>query len=585
MGATALALLKTYRRTALLLAASAAVALWAGLPVALLADRLSLLGSGLEGDGLAWSSPVTRPAELRQVALDGLVSALVGAGAAAVGVAALTLVALAAARMAQREREVAVRRAVGASRRALVGGLALEGLVIATVAIAAGLPPGILLARRWLASWPGTLTPGSLIPALLLVLLLGLLLVVGAVFPLLFARRLEVTEPPDGSLALRIPALLLGGSLAVLATGLVLTRHVHALTAGLAASREPGQVVRVSATGPDAARRALALEAALARAAAVPEADAVGLIQPGALTGLGPVSVVRVDCGPCWPFRFRVERATHFFVAGAAFAPLGVRLLEGRLFTAADRYGAEPVALVNEALARAHFAPPVIGREIMVGNDRDRWYRVVGVVADGPAPGLGATLRPPYSVYLDARQHAPTTLDLVVPGGGVEGTVLTRALEEVPGLRLLSAPSSSQAALAVDHAAVAWLGPLFLLEGWVMLGLALLGTFALVRLWVLSLAGEIGIRRAAGAPARVLFWSVLGRAGLAGLVGLAIGACLGPTFWQALRIWLPGLGGWEAATLFPAAGLLVAAALAAAALPARSLVRTSPAQLFETHAD
>ncbi|MBK6778160.1 MAG: ABC transporter permease [Gemmatimonadetes bacterium] len=585
MGATALALLRAYRRTALLLAAALAVALGAGLPVALARGRLVVDPSRAPLEGLAWNSPVTPPNALRQQAVDGLFGALFGAAGLVVGVAALALIALAAARMAQREREVAVRRAVGASRRMLLGGFLLEGAAIAAVGVAVGLTPGVLLARRLVAAWPEHAVAGGFLPAAVFAAVPLALIVLGALFPLFFARRPEITEPADSGIALRIPSLLLGLSLATLATGVLLTRHMRSLMARGGTDAPETRVYRLTMTSGDLARRGAALDSVLTRLAATPGVTAPSLVQPGALFGLAAASIARADCGPCWPHRFRPRPAAHYYVSADSFDAMGVRLVEGRAFTAADRYAAEPVAIVNAAFAREQFLGSALGQAVMVGDDRDRWYRVIGVVDDPPPRGLGARQRPDYAVYLSILQHPPQAVDLVVPDAAGLDDAIRAALAPIPGLQLAGAAQPVAALLAAEQAPLRWFGPVFSGLGVAMLLLATVGTFALIRLWVLSLSGEIAVWRAVGARRRRVLALLLRRAAGAGLGGVLLGAWLGPLFWEAFRLWLPGLGGWEAGLLLPVATLLLGVAVLGAFLPARELLSQPPVALFGVHED
>lgn len=579
MGATALALLRAYRRTALLLVAALAVGLGAGVPVALVGHQLSVRGITAPLAGLWWQSEVTLPADYRQQAADGMASALRLSAGTVVLVALLTLVALAAARMAHREREVAVRRAVGASRRMLFGGFALEGLAIAVAGAAIGLPVGLALGARLRHTWPaqlGVATPG---PVLALVALLLAMVVLGALFPLAFARRPEVTEPADAALALKIPSLLLACSLAVLATGILLSRHMRTLERTATGAAPAVRVFPLDLTGTAPPARSAAAAEALARLRGAGLAGAA-LQHPGALMGLPVGSIARADCEPCWPFRYHVVPAGYYFVSPDSFQAMGVRLVAGRAFTPADRHGSTPVAIVNESFAAGNFpGGDAVGQRLSLVDDYETWYQVVGVVADGPPRGLGAELRPGNSIYLDVLQRPPAHVELTVPEApGVDARVAA-ALGAVPGVRLAAPGRSGAEAQRAELAPLGWYGPVFSALGVALFVLATVGTFALVRLWVLSRAGEVAVWRAVGAPRRAVYAALLGGAGRAGGWGVFIGLGVGPLFWQALRLWVPGLGGWEMGVLLPLAAWMFGVTLLGALLPTRDLLARPPALL------
>ncbi len=576
-------MLRAYRRTALLLGAAAAVALWSILPARWLAPGLVAAPPTVLDPGLAWASPMTPLQSLRQQAVDGLAGLLLVMAWAVVGVAVLSLLALGAARTAQREREVAVRRAVGASRRVLLCGFLIEGLVIAAGALATGVVIAVVVARGAAAGWPG-LPPGwapasGVAPGVAL----GLVIVFGTLFPILFARRPEVTEPADGGLALRIPALLIGASLAVLATGVLVSRHARSLSLVPEGALPAGVVVPLR-LGEQAAPDSMAR--LLAAVAQVPGLKLASLTSPGAVLGLGAVSKVRTDCGDCAEGGLRIPihvvSTTHQYVSADSFRALGLRLLEGRGLTDADRAGGEPVAVVGRALAQRHFQyGQAVGRVMMVGSSPDEWYRVVGVVEDRTSPGLGATLLPPFTVYLSILQHPVRGAELQLQG--TAGAIA--AAEAMAAPFAVAAGERAATLVRREQAPLGWFGRGYVLLGVAMLIVAAAGTFTLMRLWVLSLAPEMAIWRAVGAPRRRVAGAVLGRALIAGITGALIGLWLGPACWEAVAALVPGLGVWRPEVLFPLALLLLGTALLGAVLPLADLLRRPPVLLVGVHED
>jgi putative ABC transport system permease protein len=127
-----------------------------------------------------------------------------------------------------------------------------------------------------------------------------------------------------------------------------------------------------------------------------------------------------------------------------------------------------------------------------------------------------------------------------------------------------------------DTAPLVWFGRAFAMEGWAMLGMAVIGAFALMNLWVRSLLGELGVRRAVGARRRDLLRFVLVRALGVGVAGVAAGLWFGWPLWGELSRVAPGLDPWSASTVSRFGGMLVAAALAGALLPAWRAARMRP---------
>src|SRR6266545_2626897 len=161
--------LSAYRGTALLLATTAAVGLAAVLPVTSLATRgagglatrLDLAPLG-DGDlGMSWSALASNPTATRHAALLILVRLLLGVAAGVLAVAGLTVVFLSAARATARAPDVRVRRAVGASRRQVLGATLLESAAITAAALVPGALAGVAAGRLATAAWPGTADAGT----------------------------------------------------------------------------------------------------------------------------------------------------------------------------------------------------------------------------------------------------------------------------------------------------------------------------------------------------------------------------------------------------------------------------------------
>ena len=135
--------------------------------------------------------------------------------------------------------------------------------------------------------------------------------------------------------------------------------------------------------------------------------------------------------------------------------------------------------------------------------------------------------------------------------------------------------------LSRDTAPLRWFGRWFGLEGWTALIIALTGTLALMRLWVVSLSGELGLRRAVGARRRHIIGWVCARACFVGLAGAGAGLWFGPALWDALSSVVEGLPEWDGAIVVQLALLLVGATVAGALYPAWRAAKAGPAELME----
>jgi putative ABC transport system permease protein len=325
----------------------------------------------------------------------------------------------------------------------------------------------------------------------------------------------------------------------------------------------------------------------LRRLGGQPGVTAASLTSPGTVAGLGQSDKVTTDCGQCpWGtvyVQFHSVYATQYLVSADTFRTLGLRLEAGRSVRDSDDATAPLVAVVSHSLAAAHFQDQrAVGRRIQVGDAPARWYTVVGVVPDQLPRGFGGGFQPPAAVYLSVLQHPVSAVDLLVRTDG------TPAADDGVERQLRAALGSSYGAttrvsearvLAAEAAPVRWFGRVFALEGWVMLAVAAIGTFVVLRLWVTSLLHELGIRRAVGARRRHLFRFVLARALGIALGGVAIGCWAGSLVWGSLTSVVAGLPAWDAGLAARFGMLLALTALVGAFLPAWEATRAAPAVL------
>ncbi|HEX4574885.1 MAG TPA: FtsX-like permease family protein, partial [Gemmatimonadales bacterium] len=520
--------------TAVLLVATTAGALAALLPVASLfapgatglAPRLGLAPWRGDDLGMTWSPLAASPTATGQAALVTLFRLLVVVAAGVFAVATVTVLSLSAARAAQRAREVSVRRAVGASRRHLLAAGLLESGTLAVTALVMGGVAGAVATRLMMAAWAGSVSAGTVVVTFetLGATVAGLIL--GATLPLVVQRRRSALPGPHGKpLELSVPAVQLGLSLTVLTAAALLHGRAAGLLVPGPSAASVGDLFEVTAPDAPPATRAANYRSLLRRLGASPRRVAVSLTSPGTLTGLGMVDVVTTDCGKCfidgvW-VPWKSVPATHYLVSADTFRALGQPVVAGRPIGDADAWGARRVAVVNRSLARDHFqhgAP--VGRGIYVGRIPGAWYTVVGVVDDPPRSGFGAGLEPPYAVYLSVLQHPARSVDLVLraPPDSTALAAVERGLRDTLGAGARFVHTSAAEFGAREAAPTRWVGNLFGLEGWVMLVIATVGTFAMMRLWVVSLRFELAVRRAVGARGRDILRFVLWRA-----LGVAVG--------------------------------------------------------------
>ncbi|MFL5493256.1 MAG: FtsX-like permease family protein [Gemmatimonadales bacterium] len=601
----AVAALRMYWGTVALLTGTGLLALTAFLPIAALLHTgpgpATRLGPWLERGadlGVGWSQDAQAPAATQQQGVDVLFHLLLGTGVATLGIAAVTILTLFGARASRRESEVQVSRAVGASRRALAASALLEGVIIAAAVLATGCAAGMVSARWAVGDWPGRILPGTLVPSLASLVPIGAVILAGAILPLIFARSSRIVEAEVKPAGLLGPAVLqLGVSLAVLGVSALLSRHAGTLLAGPGSAARTGQVFELGAPDLPPADRS-ARYASLLNQLDDGGSSLVSLTSPGALVGLGTVSTVTTDCGICSSggisLRWHMVWTTHQFVSADSFKALGVHLVAGRGITRNDQWSGRPVAVISRALAERHFQKgEAIGRQMLVGDNPRTWHTVVGVVDDPPSTALGGRLQPHYTVYLSILQHPIASAELLVRARPAEDPVpvVRRALQAAFGQIALgtssmgTAPMAERAILAAEAAPVLWFSRWFAVEGWATLAIAVVGTFSLMRIWVLSLRPELGIRRAVGASRARLLLGIATGAGRTGLVGAAFGLWFGQAVWSTLPSVMTGAAGWNSHVLLRFTLLLVSTTLAGALIPAWHALRSTPASLLGSGGD
>lgn len=594
--APALGVLRSYRGTTLLLAATGAAMLAALLPIGALVSpsgagflsRLGLPPLPVTDIGVNLGPAAQGPAELRQIALTLLVRLLLGVGAGLLGVGWLTVLAVGVARAVARGPEIRVRRAVGASRRHLLVGELFGSTVIAAAALGVGGLAGRYGARAALAAWPGTVAAGGQAAGVVAAVLVVAGILAGGMAPLAFARRASpVRDAGTAALGLVVPVTQLGLSLTVLAAAALLQRGAARVISTGGAAPGRGDVYQITTRDSTDEQRAAAYAALLDRLRA--DSLTVSLTSPGTITGLGPVNTVGTDCGPCrWAggalyLPWHTFAATHYLVSADTFRALAIPTIAGRGISASDRWFSPRVAVVNRTLALRHYHDgQALGRAIAIGHGPGALYTVVGIVGDRTPVGFGGPLEPDEQVYLSVLQHPSRSVDLLIRAAAGPG-VLERVggtVREMVGRQGAKVALTSEAALlAAEAAPLRWFRVMIGGEGWAMLAVATIGTFATLWLWVTSLLPELGLRRSVGARRRDVLGYVAARAAVVAAAGAAFGCWAGMMAWDAMRAVVTGLPAWDFEAVLRFALLLAFAALAGAVLPAWRAVRAAPAAL------
>ena len=265
------------------------------------------------------------------------------------------------------------------------------------------------------------------------------------------------------------------------------------------------------------------------------------------------------------------------------FGTLGLRMVAGRDFTAADRRGAPRVAIVNRAFERRFLhGQPAIGQIVRQAPPLPPAnFEVVGIVEDAIYRSLRSPMEPTLYLPLAQGDDAGSAIVVSVRSSSVPPRSLVKALEaalerEEPAaiLTFTTLEEQVQGSLTQERL-VATVAGFF---GGLGLLLAAIGLYGVTSHAVTSRRAEIGIRMALGAGAHDVVRLVLKRTAKLVALGIAFGAAL--SAWAATYVGtlLYGLEPRDPWTFAAAAALLSAVAVLAAWLPARRASRIDPMQ-------
>jgi predicted permease len=517
------------------------------------------------------------------------------------------------AQAAGREREFAVRLALGATRGRLLRQLGTETLVLASVGGLLGVAFATVGVRLLLAFEPGRLPRAEEVgssPAKLLFALaasLATALGVGLFTGWRAVRRASRTALVDGArgaatgTSRRLLDALVASQVAAAATLLVGGGLLGRSLAGLL-DVDPGfrteHRVALDVSLPEAdspeilTERVRFHDEVVARLLALPGVSTVGAVNTPPLAGGGADGAFLATEQPVVDFdafgRLMKDPAiaghAEFRVAGPGYlAALGIPLVRGRDFDARDVADAPHVALVSEALVRARFAGvDPIGRRIHFGNmDGDmRPYTIVGVVGDVRDDGLDAPPRPTFYASLRQRPRAFSALSFVAQVDGDPAAFAAAAREVVRALAPELPPRVRTLVSLRDDSLAERRFALLLLAVFAggALALAALGVYGVAAYTVARRTREMGVRLALGArPAQVL-GLVVGQGTRAVAIGGALGLFGAFALGRALSSLLYGVRPADPATVAAVALLLAAAGVAASLVPARRAARLDPAR-------
>jgi predicted permease len=502
-------------------------------------------------------------------------------------------------RAAGRQKEMAVRLAIGASRGALARQLLIEGLVLAV----AGGALGIVIARATVASLLKLLPEGATggwitaqLDSTMLLFAAGLAAVTGLLFglaPAIQASRAEVAAALKNQAAsvlsgagqtsfrralvvaqVALSLVLLAGA-GLFATSL---RHLMRVDPGFRTEGVLMFAVDPASNGYSKERGDAFFRELSEHIRRLPGVEAVGAANPAPFTGSNRGGSITVE--GYTPRDDETVGASQHEIAPGFFEALSIPILAGRSFEERDVNGGPKTVVVNQAFVDRYLARiNPLGRHIAFSGGRvTPDYEIVGVAANIKHEGLRENAQPTiYFPYSRAERLDALWFFVAAKRGAAElGPDIRRIVRELdpnlpvwamePLARQVAESAYSDRLLAVLSTAFAALATL----------LAAIGLYGVIAYTVARRTSEIGVRMTIGAAPGAVLWLVLRDVVMLASIGLASGLGAALACARLVQSQLYGLKAADPAVLGGAVVVLGAVALAAGYIPARRAAAIDP---------
>jgi predicted permease len=527
---------------------------------------------------------------------------LLGAVALVLLIACANVANLLLARAASRQKEVAIRTALGAGRLRIVRQLLTESLLIALVGGAIG-----LLLAMWGVDLLIASTPAD-IPRLqevgldwrVLSFTLFVSVLTGIVFglaPALQASNVELNEAlkeggrgsTEGIMRNRVRSLLVVSEVAL---SLVLLVGAGLLIKSFMRLREvdPGfdakNLLTTSLTPSrakyaDAERQNNFYREVLGRIQALHGVDAAGFVDPLPLSGNSSSVTFTVEGREVAPGR--LFSSNRRMISPEYFRAMRIPLLEGRAFNEHDTKDTPLVLIVNETFARRFFpGTDPVGKRVLIGASPEQPnpppHEIVGVVGDVRHEGLDTEAGPEY--YVSYQQTPLRHGSLVVRTTSVEAASMAASLrstiKQVDQEQYIPSFEPMQQLLAESFARRRFNMMLLGLFASVALVLASVGIYGVMSYAVTRRTHEIGIRIALGARSHDVVGMIVRQGMTLVLAGLLLGLAGAFALTRIMASLLFGVSPTDALTFIAVSALLAGIALLACLIPARRATRVDP---------
>jgi putative ABC transport system permease protein len=514
-----------------------------------------------------------------------------------------------------RQREVAVRRALGAGRLGIARYFLTESALLSMAGGIAGLALAMGAVRLLVAFGPATL------PRLHEVRMDGVALAVTfgvsaltavlfGVIPILHGTPLAATlhEHGRGNTVSRgrhrARRVLMGGQVALAlvllaASGLMLRSFQNLRTVNPGFDPNSALTFRVGLPAGEYPTRAAAVRAHHAiidGLSALPGVTRVSAASGLPLASLGWGNSLRVEGRP--DSEGTIPPLVEFrAVAGGFFEATGIKLRRGRGIARQDIDRSDEGVVVNQALVDAYFpGENPIGRRIASGAQNTPWLTIVGVVGNTVTTALAET-RPRAKLYMPMSIAGGPDIQGPLTGPGILNMTYVvrtstpplgvlqparRAIDEVDAQLAMSQITTLQDLVDSSSAQMAFTMTLLAIAAIVALVLGLVGIYGVMSYIVTQRTGEIGVRLALGETPAAVAAGIVRQGGAVTLAGIAIGLGFAVAGGRLIQSLLYGVSPRDPAVLAATTITLLAVALLACWLPARRAARLSPLDALRT---
>ncbi len=509
------------------------------------------------------------------------------------------------ARVSGRQKELAVRAAMGASRARIVRQLLIESVLLSLFGAVIGIclaqwmltvilshmPPDI---ARYVAGWKTIhLDLGAFLFTFVIALASG---IISGIAPSLMSSRSNISETLKesgrgassgrarhrlrGALVIAEVAL----SLILLVGAGLLVKGFHALLS-VNQRYHPETLLTLNLDLPDlqypqGSARAGFHERLLASLATIPHIEAAAMATAVPYSNGGGTSGDRfsIENRPLEK-REEARNAIMETISPNYFALMNIGLRDGRVLADSDGDKAPPVAVISASLARRYFPDEnPLGKKVRVGvDDSNPWLTVVGVVDDVHYNWIQKDDIP--TLYRPFRQNPPHYTTVVLRTGGDPKAFVSAVRSKLSGIDSelpIYEVKSLEVVINESIVGIAYVAAMMAAIGIIALVLASVGVYGVMSYSVSERTHEMGIRMAMGATGAAIHRLVIGNGMLLTGIGIAIGLPLAFGLARALSSLLFGVSAADPFAFIGLPLILAAVATLASYLPARRAVRVDP---------